>query len=82
VQAGVDLVQVVRASHAPLREVAREYVVAPLVGLGVALCFVCEMTLWGMEWGCIVHILVVNSLRGSEPHVVVSGSGVLSERSH
>jgi len=56
--------------------------VAPLVGLGVALGLAGNLAVWGVEGGRVVDVLVVNSLRRSETHVVVAGSRVLPEGSH
>jgi hypothetical protein len=53
--------------------------VAPLVSLGVALGFAGHLAVWSVERSRVVHVLVVDALRGSESHVVVSGGRVLSE---
>ena len=81
VQAGIDLVEVIRCAHSPLPEVVLEDVVAVSELVGVALGLGGFGAVGSVDVGPIVHVLVIKTLRGAESEVVVAWGGGLSETS-
>ena len=75
----VDLVKVVRSTHPPLPEVVLEDVVAVVELAGVALGLGGLSAIGAVDLGPVVNVDVVESLRGAEAQVVVSGRGRLAE---
>lgn len=82
VKASVDLIQVISSAHSPLPEIILENVVGVSELVGVALGLACLSTVGAVDGGPVVHVDVVETLRGAEAEVVVAGSSGLSEASH
>lgn len=82
VESRVDLIQVVSSAHPPFPEVVLEDVVGVVELAWVALSLGGLDAVGSVDGGPVVHVLVIETLGGSEAEVVVPGGGGLSEASH
>ena len=82
VEAGRDLVDVVRGTHAPLHVVVLEEVIAVLEVFGVAVGLDRFGARGGVDVGVVSDVHVVVTLAGLEAQVVEAGVGILAVVAH